>query len=92
MSTFQTYFQNALQTVKNPGALLTSASQTASSAASTAAQQPSAVVQRLRNLNKATLVATGVVAAECLGFFTVGEMIGRFKIVGYHGETGAAHH
>lgn len=92
VSTFQTYFQNALNAAKNPGALLSSASQTASSAASAASQQPSAVAQRLRNLNKASLVAGGVVAAECLGFFTVGEMLGRFKIVGYHGDSHAAHH
>jgi F-type H+-transporting ATPase subunit g len=26
-----------------------------------------------------------------LGFFTVGEMIGRFKLVGYRGDTGAHH-
>jgi hypothetical protein len=36
-------------------------------------------------------VAGGVVAAEVLGFFTVGEMIGRMKLVGYHGEAGAHH-
>ena len=28
----------------------------------------------------------GVVTAEVLGFFTVGEMIGRFKLVGYRGD------
>ncbi|KAH6692625.1 ATP synthase subunit G [Plectosphaerella plurivora] len=91
LSTFQSYFGNAAQSLKNPSALLNTASQTASSAASTATQQPTAILQRLRNLNKASLVAGGVVAAECLGFFTVGEMIGRFKLVGYHGETHAAH-
>jgi len=37
-------------------------------------------------------VAGGVLVAECLGFFTVGEMIGRFKLIGYHGEVAAAHH
>ncbi|KAM0329356.1 hypothetical protein ACHAQA_004662 [Verticillium albo-atrum] len=91
-ATFQSYAQNALQSAKNPGALFNSASQTAQSAAQTAAQQPTAAAQRLRNINTATIIAGGVVAAECLGFFTIGEMIGRFKLVGYHGETGAAHH
>jgi F-type H+-transporting ATPase subunit g len=91
LATFQSYFGNAAQSLKNPSALLSTASQTASSAASTATQQPTAILQRLRNVNKASLVAGGVVAAECLGFFTVGEMIGRLKIVGYHGETHAAH-
>ena len=88
VQTFQTYFQNAWKTLKNPTALMQTASQTASKAS----QQPASVMQQARNLNRAQVVAGGVVLAECLGFFTVGEMIGRFKIVGYHGETGAAHH
>ncbi|KAF6805202.1 mitochondrial f1f0-atp synthase [Colletotrichum musicola] len=83
VSTFQTYFQTALNSVKNPSSLLSSAS-----AASTAVKSTN-VASRV---NTATLAAGAVVAAECLGFFTVGEMIGRFKIVGYHGETHAAHH
>ncbi|KAL2756736.1 hypothetical protein ACRALDRAFT_1080869 [Sodiomyces alcalophilus JCM 7366] len=92
IETFQTYFQKALQSAKNPGALLSSASQSVSSAAS-AASQPGTTAQRLRGVDRAALVAGGVVLAECLGFFTVGEMIGRFKIVGYHGEppSAAAH-
>jgi F-type H+-transporting ATPase subunit g len=36
------------------------------------------------------LAVIGVVAAELLGFFTIGEMVGRMKIVGYRGEK--AHH
>ncbi|KAF6820703.1 mitochondrial f1f0-atp synthase [Colletotrichum sojae] len=83
VSTFQTYFQTALNSVKNPSSLLSSAS-----AASTAVKSTN-VASRV---NTATLAAGAVVTAECLGFFTVGEMIGRFKIVGYHGETHAAHH
>ncbi|KAG8408922.1 ATP synthase subunit G atp20 [Metarhizium acridum] len=54
-------------------------------------QSPQNILQQARNLSNAQLATAGVVAAECLGFFTVGEMIGRFKIVGYHGET-ASHH
>ncbi|KAH9906540.1 GroES-like protein [Xylariomycetidae sp. FL2044] len=88
IQTFQSYFQNAWKSVQNPSSLLQTASQTASKAA----QQPSSLLDRARNLNRAQLVAGGVVAAECLGFFTVGEMIGRFKVVGYHGGNDAAHH
>lgn len=33
----------------------------------------------------------GVVSAEVLGFFTVGEIIGRRHIVGYQGEPEHAH-
>lgn len=29
----------------------------------------------------------GVIGAELLGFFTVGEILGRFKLVGYRGDT-----
>ena len=38
-----------------------------------------------------TLTSAGVVLAEVVGFFTVGEMIGRLKIVGYRGGH-AEHH
>ncbi|KAJ4297046.1 ATP synthase subunit G atp20 [Collariella sp. IMI 366227] len=48
--------------------------------------------QQIRNLSRTQVVAGGVILAECLGFFTVGEMIGRLKLIGYHGETHAAHH
>lgn len=48
-------------------------------------------MSRVRNLNQAQLISGGVLAAELLGFFTVGEMIGRMKLVGYRGETGAHH-
>ena len=34
----------------------------------------------------------GVTAAEVIGFFSVGEIIGRMKIVGYRGETGHEEH
>ncbi|OAA41195.1 ATP synthase subunit g [Beauveria brongniartii RCEF 3172] len=51
---------------------------------------PQSIIQQVRGLGTPQLVAGGVVLAECLGFFTVGEIIGRFKLVGYHGEV--AHH
>ncbi|TQV98664.1 hypothetical protein V2A60_007620 [Cordyceps javanica] len=51
---------------------------------------PQTIIQQVRSLGTPQLVAGGVVLAECLGFFTVGEIIGRFKLVGYHGEV--AHH
>ncbi|KAI0126444.1 ATP synthase subunit G [Xylariales sp. AK1849] len=92
VQTFQSYGQSAWKTVQNPGALAQTASQTASKAAQQAAQQPASIVERVRNINSAQLIAGGVVAAECLGFFTIGEMLGRFKLVGYHGDNGAAHH
>ena len=70
--------------MQNPGTLLQSAQG--------AAAQSGSFLQRTRNLSTAQLVGGGVLLAECLGFFTVGEMIGRFKLIGYHGEAPAAHH
>jgi len=77
LATFQSYWQSALKGIRNPNALVQSAT----------GGNPATLVQRARNISRAQLVAGGVVAAECLGFFTVGEMLGRFKVVGYHGEV-----
>lgn len=63
--------------------------QTAQSTAQAAANNPQTYLTRLRNMDRETLTTTGVVAAETVGFFCIGEMIGRFKIVGYRG---GAHH
>ena len=70
--------------LQNPSALLETASK--------ATQQPANILQWARNISRAQLITGGVVAAECLGFFTVGEIIGRFKIIGYRGGNLAAHH
>ncbi len=79
VSTFQTYFQGLWKQVQTPGVFVNNVLQYTSP-------------QQIRNLSRAQLAAGGVLLAECLGFFTVGEMIGRFKLVGYRGETHAAHH
>ena len=50
---------------------------------------PSAFLSSVRNVNRQQMAAVGVIGAEILGFFTVGQMLGRMKLVGYHGE---AHH
>lgn len=91
LTTFQTYFQTLWKRLQNPGALFRQAQATTAQAAEKAAQQAPSLLQQARNVNRAQLAAGGVVAAEVLGFFTVGEMIGRMKVVGYHGEP-AAHH
>lgn len=84
LATFQTYFQTAWKSVRNPSALLQSAS--------AATATPTQALQQARSVPRATLVAGGVLLAECLGFFTVGEMLGRFKLVGYHGDAHAGEH
>ena len=81
VATFQQYFQRLVKSVRNPGQLFSSASNAT----------PTSMLQQLRNTDTRQLAAGGVILAELLGFFTVGEMIGRFKVVGYRGETGAHH-
>ncbi|KAI2622531.1 GroES-like protein [Hypoxylon sp. NC1633] len=84
LTTVQSYWQSIFKSVQNPSTLLQTASKFA--------QQPAALLQQARSISRAQLVTGGVLLAECVGFFTVGEMIGRFKIVGYHGDSHAAHH
>jgi F-type H+-transporting ATPase subunit g len=76
-TTFQTAFQNAWVQLQNPAQLL---------------QKTTAFAKSARNLTPTQLAAGGVLAAEILGFFTVGEIVGRFKLVGYHGAAPAAAH
>lgn len=75
VASIQTYYQNLWRSVQN-GSILSA---------------PQNLLNQARNLSTAQMATGGVVLAECIGFFTVGEMIGRMKIVGYHGET-ASHH
>ncbi|EEU48086.1 uncharacterized protein NECHADRAFT_102391 [Fusarium vanettenii 77-13-4] len=75
MATFQTTYQNLLKTIQTRGIL----------------QSSQNVIQQVRNIGPAQVAAGGVVLAEVLGFFTVGEIIGRFKLVGYRGETSSHH-
>ncbi|KMU78043.1 hypothetical protein CISG_06805 [Coccidioides immitis RMSCC 3703] len=46
---------------------------------------------RIRNMDRKQLALVGVTAAEVIGFFSVGEMLGRMKIVGYRGEPAHGH-
>lgn len=80
-ATFQNYFQRVVKSYKNPAALFQSAPNAT----------PSNVISSFRNINSTHLVSWAVITAELLGFFTVGEMIGRFKLVGYHGDKGEHH-
>jgi F-type H+-transporting ATPase subunit g len=63
-----------------------------SSASSAArAATPESILSNIRNVDRKQLVSISVVFAEVLGFFTVGTMIGRMKVVGYHGEVHHEH-
>jgi F-type H+-transporting ATPase subunit g len=77
MATFQTYGQNLLNAVRNPSAAGPS--------------NPFQALSKLRNLDSQQAAAVGVVAAEIIGFFTVGEIIGRFKVIGYRSSESAHH-
>ena len=47
------------------------------------------ILNRIRNLSTKDMATVGVIGAELLGFFTVGEMIGKFKVIGYRGGAHA---
>lgn len=56
---------------------------------------PQSIIKRIQSMDNQQMISVGVVAAEAIGFFTVGEMIGRMKLIGYsssqHGH-GATNH
>ncbi|KAF7857017.1 hypothetical protein EAF04_009777 [Stromatinia cepivora] len=85
-STFQSYFQRFVKGIQsgNPRSAF-------SSAANSSTATPTGLLEQIRNISRAQMVSGGVIFAEVLGFFTIGEMIGRMKLVGYRGDTGAHH-
>lgn len=78
MQTFQTYFQSAWKQLQNPQALMRQVS------SKVPTQNPA---EGVKNVSAAQWAAAAVLGAELVGFFTVGEIIGRMKLVGYHGEV-----
>ncbi|KAL1963910.1 hypothetical protein VTN77DRAFT_7716 [Rasamsonia byssochlamydoides] len=78
LATFQAYFQPLINALRNPSTL------------KNLNISPQAILGRVRSMDKKELAFVGVTAAEVLGFFTVGEMIGRRKIVGYRGKPAHA--
>ncbi|KIY02098.1 uncharacterized protein Z520_02236 [Fonsecaea multimorphosa CBS 102226] len=82
---FQSYFQPVINVFRNPASITSSAS------SAVKAVNPDSVLGTIRNANSSQLTTFGIVFAQVLGFFTVGEMIGRMKIVGYHGEPHHEH-
>ncbi|KAK2751048.1 hypothetical protein FQN57_000123 [Myotisia sp. PD_48] len=78
IATFQAYFQSALSSLRHPARIFARVSESGS-------------VARLRNFDAKQWAIVGVTTAEVIGFFSLGEIIGRFKLVGYHGEVAHAH-
>ena len=83
-ATIQSYTQPLINGLRNPMSLF---ARTAESSAA----QPVNILNRVRGLSQTQWISAGVVAAEVIGFFTVGEMLGRFKLVGYR-SSAPAHH
>lgn len=48
---------------------------------------PTTILNRVRNMNRQQWASVGVISAEVLGFFTVGEIIGKRKLIGYRGDA-----
>lgn len=83
VATFQSYFKNLFAQARS-GKLFQQAE--------TAGQQPTGVLNRVRNMSAAQWTSIGVITAEIIGFFSVGEMLGRRKIVGYRALEHEEHH
>ncbi|KKZ61557.1 F-type H+-transporting ATPase subunit G [[Emmonsia] crescens] len=82
LATFQGYYQPLLNSLRQPKTFMSQVSKSFNS---------DALLLRLRNVDRKQLAIAGVTTAEVIGFFSVGEIIGRFKLVGYRGETAHAH-
>ncbi|XP_014551881.1 hypothetical protein COCVIDRAFT_19920 [Bipolaris victoriae FI3] len=88
VQTMQNYIQPALNALRNPSTLF---SRMASEANSATQQSPANVIAQIRNVTRAQWYSIGVIAAEVIGFFSVGEIIGRFKLVGYRTKKDEHH-
>jgi F-type H+-transporting ATPase subunit g len=80
LATFQSYLQPLINTARHPMSAFTETTMNSST------MTPEHILSRIRNLSRQDMVSGAVVACEVLGFFTVGEMLGRFKLVGYSGD------
>jgi hypothetical protein len=83
MATIQQYMQPVTKAAKNPQSLL--------SAVQSATAQPVNMLNQVRSMSSAQWMSVGIVAAEVVGFFTVGEMLGRLKLVGYRAKSEEHH-
>lgn len=87
MATISKYLQPVVNALKNPSSLANAGARTAESASA----QPVNILNRVRGLSQQQWLAAGIVAAEVIGFFSVGEIIGRFKLVGYRSRDHSEH-
>ncbi|OAK97536.1 hypothetical protein IQ06DRAFT_254092 [Phaeosphaeriaceae sp. SRC1lsM3a] len=86
VQTMQAYIQPALNSLRNPAQLFNRISSEASQTS------PQNLLAQVRGMSNAQWASIGVVAAEVVGFFSVGEIIGRFKLVGYRAKEHGGEH
>ncbi|KAI1956317.1 ATP synthase subunit G atp20 [Ophidiomyces ophidiicola] len=78
LATFQAYFRPFLASLRTPSTAISNLN------------IPS-YINQIKSMDRKQLAIVGVTAAEIIGFFSVGEMLGRMKIVGYRGEPSHEH-
>ncbi|KAI1916427.1 ATP synthase subunit G atp20 [Ophidiomyces ophidiicola] len=78
LATFQAYFQPFLASLRTPSTAISNLN-------------ISSYITKIKSMDRKQLAIVGVTAAEIIGFFSVGEMLGRMKIVGYRGEPSHEH-
>jgi F-type H+-transporting ATPase subunit g len=76
----QNYLQPALNAIRQPATLLNRVASEANN------MQPQNMLSQVRGMSSTQWASIGVVVAEVIGFFSVGEIIGRFKLVGYRAK------
>ncbi|KAI9705870.1 MAG: hypothetical protein M1836_005276 [Candelina mexicana] len=84
-ASFQAYLQPLINAVRHPANVFTHTTTTSNTMA------PETILSQIRNLNRQQMVGGAVVLAEAIGFFSVGEILGRFKLVGYRGSKSELH-
>ncbi|KAG0642573.1 mitochondrial ATP synthase g subunit-domain-containing protein [Tuber brumale] len=84
VETFQKTFSPIIDMLKNPRALMNLVS-------TSPALKPTSILDQLKQFTPKEYAQAGVLTAEVIGFYTVGKMIGRRKIVGYRGGNGDHH-
>lgn len=85
LAQFQSYLQPVINAIRSPKSLLSNSGSAANSITS------ETILSNIRNTNRQQLISLSVIGAELLGFFTIGTMIGKVKLVGYHGEASHGH-
>ena len=74
LAQFRSYFQPLVNGVRNPQSLFSR---------NPGLLQPQQYLDQVRNMSNQQMLELGIIFAQVYGFYEVGKIIGRFKIVGY---------